>query len=147
VSRPLARLARRLFAAGFAAATVAFALLALRPSAPPVAATPTRSAQPSGLLTGHPDQVAVPVRIADAAAARLLHPGDRIDVLAGPATETADLGTRLPARLVAAGVSVLAVPKESPGEDGALIVLATDRTQATELAEAGPRLSVTILPR
>ncbi|WP_168212056.1 SAF domain-containing protein [Actinomadura rubteroloni] len=51
------------------------------------------------------------------------------------------------ARLVAAGVTVLAVPRsrETAGQ-GALVVVATDRAQAAALAGAGGVLSVTIEP-
>ncbi|GAB2806143.1 SAF domain-containing protein [Actinoallomurus bryophytorum] len=86
--------------------------------------------------------VAAPVRLADAAAARLLHTGDRVDVLAargeGP----------LPARTVASAVPVVAVPRPGPDTDeGALVVLRTTREQAAALARASvdSRLSVTIL--
>ncbi|MCF2528266.1 SAF domain-containing protein [Yinghuangia soli] len=40
-------------------------------------------------LRGSPGDVALPVRFADADAARLLRPGDRVDVLAGPAPDPA----------------------------------------------------------
>jgi Flp pilus assembly protein CpaB len=91
-----------------------------------------------------PAAVASPIRLADAAAARLLHPGDRVDVLA------ARQDPPTPARTVASSVRVLAVPKPAADADeGALIVLRTDRTQAAALATASvnSRLSVTILGR
>ncbi|GAA4486315.1 SAF domain-containing protein [Actinoallomurus oryzae] len=96
-----------------------------------------------GLLTADdPDAVATPIRLADAAVARLLHPGDRVDVLAArPDSPT-------PARTVASSVPILAVPKPAPTSDeGALIVVRTDRPQAAALARASvdSRLSVTIL--
>ncbi|TDB91070.1 SAF domain-containing protein, partial [Actinomadura sp. 7K534] len=59
-----------------------------------VLATPMRAGEPltdtrvvgDGLLRGYgADTVATPVRMADADAVRLLHPGDRIDVLTTPA--------------------------------------------------------------
>lgn len=89
-----------------------------------------------------PSAVAVPVRLADAAVARLLRPGDRVDVLA------ARPDTPLPARTVAPGVPVVAVPRPGPDTDeGALIVVETGRDQAALLARAAvdSRLSVTIL--
>ncbi|WP_262700536.1 MULTISPECIES: hypothetical protein [Streptomyces] len=58
-----------------------------------------------------PAMVSAPVRIADAAAVRLLHPGDRVDVLAAPLPDTArtrSSGTT--ARVVARGVRVAEVP-------------------------------------
>ncbi|WP_131737146.1 RcpC/CpaB family pilus assembly protein [Actinomadura roseirufa] len=107
-----------------------------------------------GLLHGYgPETVAAPVRLADAATARLLHPGDRIDVLAtGPPTAEAPLETgpgpppRPEARLVAAAIPVLTIPSrdETSGQDGALIVVAATRPQATALAAAGPALAMTI---
>ncbi|WP_432866895.1 SAF domain-containing protein [Microbispora rosea] len=88
-----------------------------------------------------PDLVATPVRMADPDAARLLSPGDVIDVLAafedGP----------FQARTVAQEVRVIARP---PGrtDGGALLVLATTPGQAAQLAQAQAqgRLSMTIHP-
>ncbi|WP_329519477.1 SAF domain-containing protein [Spirillospora sp. NBC_01491] len=50
------------------------------------------------------------------------------------------------ARLVVASVPVVAVPRQAAGsaDEGALVVLATDRAQAAALAGAGPGLSFTI---
>ncbi|GAA4205331.1 SAF domain-containing protein [Streptosporangium oxazolinicum] len=98
-----------------------------------------------GLLAAHGQgTVAIPVRVADPETARLLSPGDVVDVLA--ATSTWD-GTA-PATVVAEDVAVLATPG-GESERGALVVLATTSAQATELAsaQAGGRLSVTIGPR
>ncbi|MEV1199760.1 SAF domain-containing protein [Microbispora rosea] len=89
-----------------------------------------------------PGLVATPVRMADPDAARLLSPGDVIDVLAafedGP----------FQARTVAQEVRVIARP---PGrtDGGALLVLATTSGQAAQLAQAQAqgRLSMTIHPR
>ena len=68
--------------------------------------------------------VAAPVRLADAAVARLLHAGDRVDVLAARADAP------LPARTVASAVPVLAVPRPGPDTDeGALIVVQTTATK------------------
>jgi Flp pilus assembly protein CpaB len=96
-----------------------------------------------GLLDDHdPAAVAVPVRLADAAVVRLLHIGDRVDVLAARSDGP------LPARTVASAVPVIAVPKPGPDTDeGALVVLRTGREQAAALARASvdSRLSVTIL--
>ncbi|MEU5734312.1 hypothetical protein ABZ797_36210 [Streptomyces antimycoticus] len=63
-----------------------------------------------------PAMVSAPVRIADAATVRLLHPGDRVDVLATPlpdATRTGSSGTT--ARVVARGVRVADVPGSRSG--------------------------------
>ena len=123
---------RRAFAALLAAASAAFGLLALRPDRPaPAARRPaTRPALPPGL-------VAAPVRIADAGTVQLIRPGDRIDVItAGSAG----------ARLLAASVPVLAVPRRVQGEQGALVVLAVPRAQAVHLAAGTQRLSFALAP-
>jgi Flp pilus assembly protein CpaB len=117
------------------------------------------------LLNGYgPGLVAVPVRVADPASARLLRPGDRIDVLAAPTStgdpigdgETAELGIRpatVRARPLVSAVPVIAIPGAGaetkdgiglggdPGDhdgtyggDGALIVVAAHRDQAATLA-------------
>ncbi len=89
--------------------------------------------------------VAVPVRLADAAVAGLLHVGDRVDVLAA---EMSPAGGRAgPAEVVAAGALVLAVPAPAAtAADGALVVLAASDGTASRLAaaEAGSRLSVVL---
>ena len=91
---------------------------------------------------GASQDVAVPLRVAEPAAEMLVGPGDRIDVLAaspeGGATATA----------VATGVLVLSVPAlgDDPGE-GALLVVAADRSTAGRLAAAAvsSRLSLVVL--
>lgn len=93
-----------------------------------------------------PGVVATPVRIADAGAARLLRPGDRVDVLSvaeSPFEDAAPMTTGR-ARAIVSSVSVIAVPRQPAGDQGALVVLATGREQALALAGAGNRLSVTI---
>ncbi|TDD26787.1 hypothetical protein E1287_35875 [Actinomadura sp. KC06] len=104
----------------------------------------------AALLRGYGSgTVATPVRMADADATRLLHPGDHIDVLttqapSDPLEATQQQG---PARIVVSSVPVVAVPppdEDGPQEEGALIVLATDRAQAAALAGAGAPLSLTI---
>jgi len=111
-------------------------------------------------LAGYGDElVAAPVRIADAAAARLLRPGDVIDVLAadmsihrGAEDVSPETSSGL-ARLVAAGVRVMVVPHDDDSElvgaglgEGALVVLATTSETAARLASAAvtSRLSLTI---
>ncbi|MFG1827178.1 SAF domain-containing protein [Microbispora bryophytorum] len=94
-----------------------------------------------GTSAAEAGMVATPVRITDPDAARLLSPGDVIDILAafedGP----------FQARLVAQKVRVIARP---PGrtDGGALLVLATTPGQAAQLAQAQAqgRLFVTIHP-
>jgi pilus assembly protein CpaB len=110
-----------------------------------------------GLLAGHagpePEAVAAPVRLADAEMAHLVRTGDRVDVLAADARPES-AGSDAPARLVAAGVRVLAVPR--PADDGAfgapqvsegaLVVVETTPDTAGVLARAAvtARLSVVI---
>ncbi|MEU4835668.1 RcpC/CpaB family pilus assembly protein [Streptosporangium sp. NPDC023615] len=134
---------------------------ALRPGTPfagRILAGPARRGEPltdvrllgPGLLAAHgPGTVATPVRVADPETARLLSPGDVVDVLAAASTWDG----AVPARTVAEDVTVLATPGNGSGGSGgdadALVVLATTSQQATELAsaQAGGRLSVTIGPR
>ncbi|MBU3871035.1 hypothetical protein KN815_45405, partial [Streptomyces sp. 4503] len=117
-----------------------------------------------------PAMVSAPVRIADAAAVRLLHPGDRVDVLSTPLPDATRAGTSgATARVVARGVRVAEVPgfrsghaaagpeAEASGDSaldgdgaldggGALVVLTVPRADATALAgaAAGSRLAVTL---
>jgi len=88
--------------------------------------------------------VAVPVRLADPAAAALLRPGDRVDVLA------ASTGADGPpaAAVVAAAAPVLTVPEQAEGAEGALVVLAAAPAAAARLAsaEVSSRLSVVVRP-
>ncbi|MDQ3612010.1 MAG: Flp pilus assembly protein CpaB, partial [Actinomycetota bacterium] len=89
-------------------------------------------------------EVAVPVRVAEPAAAALVEAGDRIDVLAA-APEGGPT-----AAVVASGVRVLSVPAlgDDPGE-GSLLVVAAGRPAAARLAAAAVSglLSVVVLPR
>ena len=84
-----------------------------------------------------PGTVATPVRIADIDVAQLISPGSTIGVLAAWEGQ--------PAQLVADDVTVITVPR-SEDDHGALIVLATTPTQASQLAaaQAGGHLSITI---
>jgi pilus assembly protein CpaB len=103
----------------------------------------------------HPvaEVVAVPVRLADAEAARLVRAGDRVDVLAADARPESTASDER-ARTVASGVRVLAVPRPDNDHgfgapqvsEGALVVLATTADVAGLLARAAvtARLSVTI---
>ncbi|MGH3388636.1 MAG: RcpC/CpaB family pilus assembly protein, partial [Actinomadura sp.] len=127
---------------------------ALRSGAPGrVLAGPIRRGEPltdarllgAGLLDGYgPGMVATPVRIADAGVARLLRPGDRVDVLATGEAPFEDTAASAATQTVVSSVPVIAVPRQSFGDQGALILLATSRQQARVLAGAGNRLSVTI---
>lgn len=100
------------------------------------------------LLGQPPSAVAASVRVADPAAAALLHPGSRVDVL------VAVEGART-ARTVARGATVLARPQAAAGghllaaddaSTGGLVLLAVDDSTAAALAQsaaAGP-LSVVL---
>jgi Flp pilus assembly protein CpaB len=88
--------------------------------------------------------VAVPVRLADPAAASLLRAGDRVDVLAAATSPDAPPS----AAVVAAAAPVLAVPPVQADLEGALVVLATSTATASRLAAAAvsSRLSVVVRP-
>lgn len=110
------------------------------------------------------EKVRAPVRIADAAAVRLLRPGDRVDVIAVEQAAGGTGGaTGGEAHVVARGALVTKVPEPldassstSPsasalasgavGESGALVVLSVPRSNAARLAGASAtaRLAVTL---
>jgi Flp pilus assembly protein CpaB len=109
----------------------------------------------ASMLDGYgADVVASPVRIADPAAAELLHVGDMVDVLAAPVAERST-GS---ARVIAGAVRVISVPHpaagglgaldSTPSGEGALLVLATTPEVAADLASAAvsARLSITLRP-
>jgi Flp pilus assembly protein CpaB len=85
-------------------------------------------------------QVAAPVRLADLAVARLVRPGDRVDVLAAlPDAERAEV--------VATGALVLAAPgNASDVADPAvgLLVLSVDPAAAARLAAASTTATLTV---
>ncbi|WP_324794067.1 hypothetical protein SJX93_14475 [Streptomyces cyaneofuscatus] len=162
--RRMLRRQRRAIAAGIALAGAALATTGLGGAASGTAAsgsgasdsaavsgTAASGTAASGTATGsgHPSArlVSAPVRIADAATVRLLRPGDHVDVIAvGEAGDDA--------RLVARGVRVARVPGRIPDDgvhrgggggvigtggtpEGALVVLAVERSTATALLGAG----------
>ncbi|WP_307813338.1 hypothetical protein [Streptomyces sp. N35] len=127
---------RRTLAAGLA---VAAATLALGGRAAP---EPTEDSGAAPAPAARPvELVSAPVRIADAAAVRLLEPGDRVDVVAAGTQ-----GER--ARVVAADARVAQVPEagEEGLDGGALVVLEVPRSVSTVLvgAGAGTPLAVTL---
>ncbi|MFE7842107.1 hypothetical protein ACFU53_40450 [Streptomyces sp. NPDC057474] len=139
--RRLARCRRRALAAGLA--VTAAALLAT--GAGPREAERVRGHPVADPLPERPSTVATvtaPVRIADGATVRLLHPGDRVDVIAAEESATG-AGA---ARVVARGARVAKVPTASATESGALVVLTVPRRTAARLAGAGAtsRLAVTL---
>jgi Flp pilus assembly protein CpaB len=108
--------------------------------------TDVRVLGPALLAAFGRDVVAVPLRFADAGAVTLLRPGDRVDVLASPATALAAPGAPAGsvARVVAADVAVLVVAATDPVApgaatvgDGALVVVACSPAVARALAAAG----------
>ncbi|MBM9438779.1 hypothetical protein JT723_23375 [Streptomyces bryophytorum] len=79
--------------------------------------------------------VRAPVRITDAAAVRLLRPGDRVDVLAA-------------ARVVASGARVVAVPEQVGGQDTSTAAEGSGLPTATaDAGAAGGALVVLAVPR
>ncbi|MET9094202.1 hypothetical protein ABZX72_19150 [Streptomyces cyaneofuscatus] len=128
-------------AASGSAASDSAAVSGTAASSTAVSGTATGSGRPSARL------VSAPVRIADAATVRLLRPGDHVDVIAvGEAGDDA--------RLVARGVRVARVPGRIADDgghrgggggvigtggapEGALVVLAVERSTATALLGAG----------
>jgi Flp pilus assembly protein CpaB len=90
----------------------------------------------ASLLDGYPGLVAVPVRIGDPGAVRLLRVGDRVDLLA------ADPQGGSSARVVGSDVPVLSIPRaveDSPGltNGGALVVVGVPDDSVGALAQAG----------
>ena len=108
--------------------------------------TDVRLLEPSLLAAlGRADDVAVPVRVADgAAAAALAHPGDIVDVLATGALD--DTPSNAPA-VVASGVTVLSVPGRdaAAGSDAGLVVVAVTPQQAAALASAAARSRLSLV--
>ncbi|WP_330236184.1 RcpC/CpaB family pilus assembly protein [Streptomyces sp. NBC_00566] len=157
----LARCRGRAVAAGLA--VTAAALVAAGPR--PLSGGTQSTERPRGHPTADPvrrhgpgELVRAPVRIADAAAVRLLRPGDRVDVIAAE-ERSADGGA---ARVLARGARVARLPElpelpaqgEEPGAGvgegsvtaGALVVLAVPRATAARLVGASPtaRLAVAL---
>jgi pilus assembly protein CpaB len=114
--------------------------------------TDVRLLSPSLLsATDEPDDVAVPVRVADGPATlALVHPGDVVDVIA--AADPGDGGPSSSSKVVVRKVRVLATPAHSDGENGesddnaGLLIVAASSRQANALAAAasGTRLSVVV---
>ncbi|WP_344261193.1 RcpC/CpaB family pilus assembly protein [Streptomyces sodiiphilus] len=144
----LRRTARRARLPAVAALTAAATALAVQQPRDPAAggavpgpesapgASPAAGERPAASVPREPRLLAAPVRIADPEAARLLSPGDHVDVLAGPA------GERDAARVIATRVPVAEVPapeQDSPAGcagEGALVVLSVPRSTAAALAGA-----------
>lgn len=87
----------------------------------------------SDLLEGYPGTTAVPLRITDAAVAKLLQVGDRVSLVA------ADPDGRTRPRLLLEDVSIVAVPREGEGgltggTPGRLVIAAVPSEVASEVA-------------
>ncbi|MEU8889393.1 RcpC/CpaB family pilus assembly protein [Streptomyces sp. NPDC048442] len=146
--RRAVRRRRRAVAVGLA--VTATALVASAPRATERTEAPAEAAGAPGQVrqrtVPHAELVSAPVRIADAATVRLLRRGDRVDVIAS--ANSPHHGGSSPAKVVAAGVRVVDVPRPGEGssQDGALVVLSVPRSAAAQLAGAGAtsRLAVTL---
>lgn len=134
--RRVVRRRRRGLAACLATAAAAMAVSAAHGAPRPPTIPPPRSNPPAPVHRQAREVVVrAPIRIADTAVARLLHPGDRVDVLAAD-------------RVVAAAAKVVAVPPEAPepmstvpahdggAPTGALIILSVTRRTAAALSGA-----------
>ena len=98
---------------------------------------------------GPQESSAVPVRLADAEAAALVRPGDRIDVLGTPVEAVGPssrrrAGTRSRWR---AGVRVLAVLRGPEAAEGVVLVIAASSAVARRLAAAVARYRLTVTVR
>src|SRR5436305_5093272 len=96
--------------------------------------------------SGDPGTATVPVRLADAAVAELLRPGQRVDIVA--ASEAGG-----PASVLAAGGSVVTVGRGEPGralgppDKGPLVLLALPSAVATQVAATSLERPVTVTLR
>ena len=97
---------------------------------------------------GPQESSAVPVRVAEAEAAALVRPGDRVDVLGTPVDAAGVAGGATDAVEVATGVRVLAVLRGDEAADGVVLVVAAAPAAARRLAGAAARhrLTVTVRP-
>jgi hypothetical protein len=143
--RRLVRHRRRAVAAGLAMTAAALVAAAGPSESGHARAQKQDHTAAPGPASPAPELVTAPVRIADAAAVRLLRPGDHVDVIAADASPAGGVPQ---ARVVAAGALVLKVPGagDGPAESGALLVLSVPRPTAARLAGAGTtsRLAVTL---
>ncbi len=99
-------------------------------------------------VTGEPGAVTVAVRLADAAVAELLQPGQRVDVVAGADTTNS-------ASVLARGASVVTVRRSDdtgnhtlgPPQKGPLVLLALPAQVATQVAASSLERPVTVTLR
>jgi Flp pilus assembly protein CpaB len=108
--------------------------------------TDVRLATPSP-ISGDPGAATVPVRLADAAVAELLQPGQRVDVVAAPEPDT-------PASVLAGGATVVTVGHQDPApqaigrpDKGPLVLLRLPEAIATRVAAISLQRPVTVTLR
>ncbi len=113
------------------------------PPPPPAAAAPAPSVDASGRLAVPPGAVGVPVRLTEPAVLALVHPRDRVDLLAAGSTSPAPASSREPA-LQARDALVLGVV----GADGAvLLALSPGQARAIVGMPDGTRFGVIVRPK
>jgi pilus assembly protein CpaB len=93
-----------------------------------------------------PGHVIAPLRLADAALATLLRPGDVVDVIA------ADGQAEQAATIVASAARVVTIPelpeeRASPGPEGALVLVDVDARTASVLAHAAASATLSVIWR
>lgn len=151
VRRPRLPRGRTLLRAGLIATfllTAVAALYARDPvSCPPppaaVASASVPSVDASGRIAVPPGAVGVPVRLAEPAVLALVHPGDRVDLLAAGGASATPASAREPA-LQARDALVLGVV----GADGAvLLALTPERARAIVGLPDGTRFGVIVRPK
>jgi len=103
-----------------------------------LATTAARGAVPPG-------HVIAPLRLADAALAASLRPGDVVDVLA--ATSETEQAAVVAARARVVMVPAMPEDRTAPGPDGALVLIDVDGQTATVLAQAAASATLSIIWR
>lgn len=151
VRRPRLPRGRTLLRAALIAAFLLTAVAALyardpvacAPPPPPTAAASAPSVDASGRLAVPPGAVGVPVRLAEPAVLALVHPGDRVDLLAASGASPTPRPAREPAIHVRDAL-VLGVV----GADGAvLLALSPERARAVVALPDGTRFGVIVRPK
>ena len=143
-----ARLLRRWLAAGLLTTGL---LLLFRPaSAPATTAEPITDARPTIAIPGpgDPAMATVPVRLADAAVAELLRPGQRVDVVAAADGDSAPSVLAGHAMVVTvSGPEPQAGRALGPPGKGPLVLLALPSEVATQVAAISLERPVTVTLR
>ena len=130
--RHVLRHRRRPVAAALAGAAVLIALISLQP-APPVTAPPLDPTQPI------PGEVAITVELSSQAAAAVITPGDRVDIIERP-----EAG---PPRIIARDARVLAASSAGfLASSSAALLIAVDEPTALRLSGASGDLTPLIRP-